>query len=206
MYQQIKWAVKNLRLKKRRLKRRLQWIKIRQNQIKTQGVSQLAKNLLNTTEEWERKKNMKGDLKQSKGMQPEPEPKPAPSSSSLSLTQIPSVASVVLSVAGLYYKRKELMALVEKKDKFKKLVKIYKTKRSSILPIQLTTKTQWPRSMLTKKQKQLIYSIFFSKYAPRSLFVDTFVLEKATCRYHTDHNSNSEIYYQNNFVSLLSIN
>ena len=108
-------------------------------------------------------------------MQPEPEPKPAPSSSSLSLTQIPSVASVVLSVAGLYYKRKELMALVEKKDKFKKLVKIYKTKRSSILPIQLTTKTQWPRSMLTKKQKQLIYSIFFSKYAPRSLFVETFV-------------------------------
>ena len=85
---------------------------------------------------------MKGDLKQSKGMQPEPEPKPAPSSSSLSLTQIPSVASVVLSVAGLYYKRKELMALVEKKDKFKKLVKIYKTKRSSILPVQLTTKTQ----------------------------------------------------------------
>ena len=55
---------------------------------------------------------------------------------------IQSVASVVLSVAGLYYKRKELMALVEKKDKFKKLVKIYKTKRSSILPIQLTTKTQ----------------------------------------------------------------
>ena len=48
-------------------------------------------------------------------MQPEPEPKPAPSSSSLSLTQIPSVASVVLSVAGLYYKRKELMALVEKR-------------------------------------------------------------------------------------------
>ncbi|PFX23472.1 hypothetical protein AWC38_SpisGene11967 [Stylophora pistillata] len=44
----------------------------------------------------------------------EPEPKPEPSSSSsFSLTQILSVASIVLSLAGLYYKRKELMELVK---------------------------------------------------------------------------------------------
>ena len=40
------------------------------------------------------------------GLQPEP--------SSFSVTQILSVASVVLSLAGLYYKRKELMAFVNK--------------------------------------------------------------------------------------------
>ena len=48
-------------------------------------------------------------------LEPEPEPKPEPSSSSssFSLTQILSVASIVLSLAGLYYKRKELMELVK---------------------------------------------------------------------------------------------
>ena len=74
LYQQIKWMTKNLRLKKHqlafsqgpqgltfgraswRLKRWLQMIKIRQNQLETQGVSQLPKNFLNTTEKWERKR------------------------------------------------------------------------------------------------------------------------------------------------------
>ena len=40
--------------------------KIRRNQIKTQGVSQLAESLLNTTEELERKRRRKGDSKKSK--------------------------------------------------------------------------------------------------------------------------------------------
>ena len=45
---------------------------------------------------------------------------------------------------------------------------------------------------------------FLSKYVIRSLFVETFI-KKATCWYHTDHNSNSDVHYQNKFVSLLSI-
>ena len=50
------------------------------------------------------------DLKDSSprgaGLQPEPEPEPE-TSLSFSLTQILSVVCVVLSLAGLYYKRKE---------------------------------------------------------------------------------------------------
>ena len=44
-----------------------------------------------------------------------------------------------------------------------------------------------------------------SKYVGRSLFVETFI-KKATCWYHTDPNSNNDVYHQNKFVSLLSIN
>ena len=40
------------------------------------------------------------------------------------------------------------------------VIKVWTIKRPSILPIQLTTETQWQRSMLMKKQKQLIYSLF----------------------------------------------
>ena len=45
------------------------------------------------------------------GLQPEPE---LETSLSFSLTQILSVASVALSLARLYYRRKELMALINK--------------------------------------------------------------------------------------------
>ena len=57
----------------------------------------------------------KVDASKQPNLEPEPEPKPEPSSSSssFSLTQILSVASIVLSLAGLYYKRKELMELVK---------------------------------------------------------------------------------------------
>ena len=85
-------------------------IKITRNQIKTQGVSQLAKSFLKTVEEWERKRGKRGALKQSEdpglegaspegagttgvGLQSEP--------SSFSLTQILSVASVVLPLAWI---------------------------------------------------------------------------------------------------------
>ena len=85
-------------------------IKITRNQIKTQGVSQLAKSFLKTVEEWERKRGKRGGLKQSEdpglegaspegagttgvGLQSEP--------SSFSLTQILSVASVVLPLAWI---------------------------------------------------------------------------------------------------------
>ena len=109
MYQQIKWMVKNLILKKHWLNRWLQPIKIRWNQTKTQGKKPVEYN-----REEEKKK---GGLKQSEdpkdlstrgaGLQPEP-------SLSFSLTQILSVASVALSLARLYYRRKELMALINK--------------------------------------------------------------------------------------------
>ena len=46
--------------------------------------------------------------------------------------------------------------------------------------------------------------LFLSKYVGRSLFVEIFI-KKATCWYHTDHNSNSDVHHQKKFVSLLSI-
>ena len=79
-------------------------------------------------------------------------------------------------------------------------------KRSSLLLIQLNTKTQWPRSMLMKKQKQLIYSLFLSKYAARSLFIETFIKEKATCWYHTDPSQRVKYFIRINFMPSLSIN
>ena len=54
-----------------------------------------------------------GGLKRFEAVHSELEPDTEPSSS-FSLTQILSVVSMVLSLAGLYYKRKELMALVNK--------------------------------------------------------------------------------------------
>lgn len=48
------------------------------------------------------------------GLQPEALSQAPKGQSSFSLTPILSVASVVLSPAGLYYKRKELIALVDK--------------------------------------------------------------------------------------------
>ena len=92
-------------------------------------------------------------------------------------------------------------------NQFKKLRKTWTIKRSAILPIQLTTKTQQTRSMLMKKQKQSIHSLFFfTKYAPRSLFIETFIKEKATCWYHTDHNSDNEVLHYNSIVLIFLIN
>lgn len=51
---------------------------------------------------------------QGAGLQPEALSQAPKGQSSFSLTPILSVASVVLSPAGLYYKRKELIALVDK--------------------------------------------------------------------------------------------
>ena len=55
----------------------------------------------------ERKRGPKDLSTRGAGLQPEP-------SLSFSLTQILSVASVALSLARLYYRRKELMALINK--------------------------------------------------------------------------------------------
>ena len=97
MYKQTKWIVKELKTEEAPAQQWLQPLTIRRNQIKTQGVSKLAKNLLNVKRGREKKKK-KGSLNQ-----PEPEP-----SSSFSLTPILSEASVVLSLAI----KEELMALV----------------------------------------------------------------------------------------------
>ena len=55
-----------------------------------------------------------------------------------------------------------------------------------------------------EKQETIDFFSCLSKNAGRSLFIETFI-KKATCWYHTDHNSNSEINHQNKFVSLLPI-
>ena len=44
------------------------------------------------------------------------------------------------------------------------------------------------------------FTFFFTKYAPRSLFIETFIKEKATCCYHTDHNSDNEVLHYNSIV------
>ena len=101
MYKQTKWIVKEPKTEEAPAQQWLQPLTIRRNQIKTQGVSKLAKKLLNTTRGREKKKK-KGSLNQ-----PEPEP-----SSSFSLTHILSEARVVLSLAI----KEELMALVNKQE------------------------------------------------------------------------------------------
>ena len=80
-------------------------------------------------------------------------------------------------------------------------------KRSSIVSIQLTTKTQWPRSMLMKKKNKTKqkknrnnrFILFFVKICPQSLIIDAFIKEKATCWYHTGHDSNSELHLSKNY-------
>lgn len=66
----------------------------------------------------QKKVNDSQSSKQYKGLKPEPKPelevKQNPEQPSFSLTQILSVASIVVSLAGLYYKRKELMELINK--------------------------------------------------------------------------------------------
>ena len=42
---------------------------------------------------------------------------------------------------------------------------------------------------------------FLSKYANKSLFIKTFIKEKATYGYHTNHNSNRAIFHQNKFCA-----
>ena len=69
--------------------------------------------------------------------------------------------------------------------------------KSSILPMRMT-----PNKKYVDEKTETID--FLSKYLRRSLFVETFI-KKATCWYHTDHNSNSDVHHQNKFVSLLSI-
>ena len=103
MYKQTKWIVKEPKTEEAPAQQWLQPLTIRRNQIKTQGVSKLTKNLLNTTRGKDKKKK-KGSLNQ-----PEPEPE---QESSFSLTHILSEASVVLSLAI----KEELMALVNKQE------------------------------------------------------------------------------------------
>ena len=50
------------------------------------------------------------------------------------------------------------------------------------------------------------FTFFFTKYAPRSLFIETSIKEKATCWYHTDHNSDNEVLHYNSIVLIFLIN
>lgn len=63
-----------------------------------------SKKLAENNNRVRKEKKTKGGLKQPDGLQPEPVPEP---SASFSLTEILSVANVVISLVGLYYKRKE---------------------------------------------------------------------------------------------------
>ena len=59
------------------------------------------------------------------------------------------------------------------------------------------------QNAVTKKyvneKKETIYLTFFwSKYAPRGLFIETFLEKKMMCWYHTDYNSNIEVLHQKN--------
>lgn len=40
---------------------------------------------------------------------------------------------------------------------------------------------------------------FWSEYATSNLFIETFIKEKATCWYHTGHDSNSELHHSKNY-------
>ena len=52
------------------------------------------------------------------------------------------------------------------------------------------------KKYVDEKTETIDFFPFLSQYAGRSLFIETFI-KKATCWYHTDYNSNSEIHHQN---------
>ena len=63
-------------------------------------------------------------------------------------------------------------------NQFKRLIKIWTTKRSSILPIQLTMKTQQTRSRLMKNGNNW-FILFFVKIYKKKFLMETFIKEKA---------------------------
>ena len=63
-------------------------------------------------------------------------------------------------------------------NQFKRLIKIWTTKRSSILPIQLTMKTQQTRSGLMKNGNNW-FILFFVKICKKEFLMETFIKEKA---------------------------
>ena len=96
-----------------------------------------------------------------------------------------------------YYKMSFSIVPSNLGDTVKETDKDMNNTKSSILPMQIT-----PNKKYVDEKTETIH--FLSKYVGRSLFVETFI-KKATCWYHTDHNSNSDVHHQNKFVSLLSI-
>ena len=61
------------------------------------------------------------------------------------------------------------------------------------------------KNYVDEKTETIDFFPFLSKYAGRSLFIETFIKKKATCWYHTDYNSNSEIHHQNECPCFRSI-
>lgn len=70
-------------------------------------------------------------------------------------------------------------------DPQQKRIKIRTIKRSSILPIQLTMKTQQTRSMMMKTETIDLFS-FLSKYAKRNFSLRHPSKKKQSCWYYTD--------------------
>ena len=50
-----------------------------------------------------------------------------------------------------------------------------------------------------KKNRNNRFILFFVKICPQSLIIDAFIKEKATCWYHTGHDSNSELHHSKNY-------
>ena len=84
----------------------------------------------------------------------------------------------------------------------RKLIKIWTIEKSSIFANPNDKDDVANKKYVDEKIETID---ILSKYVGRSLFVETFI-KKATCWYHTDPNSNNDVYHQNKFVSLLSIN
>ena len=91
--------------------------KKKQNQ-KIQEELHVEKNLLSIIKKQEKRKRRVTKIKKFQMKKKDEIPKENNQEGSFSLTQILSVVSIVVSLAGLYYKRKELMSLVkpEKND------------------------------------------------------------------------------------------
>ena len=70
-------------------------------------------------------------------------------------------------------------------DPQQKRIKIRTIKRSSILPIQLTMKTQQTRSMMMKTETIDLFS-FLSKYAKQNFSLRHSSKKKQSCWYYTD--------------------
>ena len=51
---------------------------------------------------------------------------------------------------------------------------------------------RFPWKARVKKERIDLFTVLF-KCAPRGLFIETFIMEKVTCWYHTDHNPNSGV-------------
>ena len=90
----------------------------------------------------------------------------------------------------------ELSCLLKEFVNLKKIVKNKFLNRPS-LTNPTDNDDEANKKYVDEKTETIDLSSFSLKHAGRNRFIETFIREKATCWFHADHNSNSQILHQN---------